>query len=402
MWFPVSAEVSSLFRQQDFFRLWLVGLVVSVVRWLETLAVGVFVYQTTQSAFLVAMLTMLRLLPMGLFGALFGAIAERVDRRTALIVIVLQMMLTSAVLAWLAQSGHLALWHLAVASFLNGVAWATDNPIRRMMIGEVVGPALMGRAMSADVASNNSSRMLGPVVGGVLLATVGLGGTFALSAVLYVFAVVAALRLTYRSPPTLSGSEAVFDRMAEGFACVRASPKLIGALAVTIIYNLFGWPFTSMVPVIALDNLHLGPVGIGVVASMEGIGALCGALAMAVFGRPSHYLRVYVGGVLVYLLMLIVFALVPSPVIAGTALLLAGFGGAGFSIMQATLVYINAPAEMRGRVLGILSLCIGTGPIGFIGIGLAAEAFGSRAATVGMGLIGLAVLALTRRWWKAI
>ena len=69
--------------------------------------------------------------------------------------------------------------------------------------------------------------------------------------------------------------------------------------------------------------------------------------------------------------------------------------------MQATLVYINAPAEMRGRVLGILSVCIGTGPIGFIGIGLAAEAFGARAATVGTGLIGLAVLALTRRWWKA-
>ena len=394
--------MSSLFSQQDFVRLWFVGLVVSVVRWLETLAVGVFVYQTTQSAFLVAMLTMLRVLPLGLFGAPFGALAEHVDRRTALIVIQLHMMLISVVLAVLALAGYLALWHLAVASFLSGVAWATDNPIRRMMIGEVVGPALMGRAMSADVASNNSSRMLGPVVGGVLLAVVGLGGAFALSAVLYASAVVAALRLAYRSPPTPSGSKAVLARMAEGFACVRQSPKLIGALAVTIIFNVFGWPITSLVPVIALDNLHLGPAGIGVLASMEGIGALCGALAVALFGKPSHYLQVYVGGVLVYLFMVIIFALVPSPVVAGSALLLAGFGAAGFSIMQATLVYINAPVEMRGRVLGILSVCIGTGPIGFIGMGLAAEAFGSRAATVGMAFVGVAVLALTRRWWRAI
>jgi Transmembrane secretion effector len=74
--------VSSLFRQPDYFRLWFVGLVASVVRWLETLAVGVFVYQTTDSAFLVAMMTMLLLLPMGLFGALLGAMAERLDRRS--------------------------------------------------------------------------------------------------------------------------------------------------------------------------------------------------------------------------------------------------------------------------------------------------------------------------------
>ena len=392
----------SLFRQPDFFRLWLVGLVASVVRWLETLAVGVFVYQTTPSAFLVAMMTMLRLLPMGLFGALLGAIAERVDRRIALIVVVLQLMLNSVVLAVLAFSGHVALWHLAVASFLNGLGWATDNPVRRMMIGEVVGPELMGRAMSADVVSNNASRMLGPVVGGLLLATVGLGVTFALSALLYIFAVTAALRLTYRNPRIVAGSGAVFARMAEGFACVRRSPKLIATLMITIIYNLFGWPYTSMVPVIGLDNLHLGAAGIGVLASMEGIGALLGAVAMAMFGRPSHYVRVYVGGVFLSVVMLIIFALVPNPIVAGAALLLTGFGAAGFSIMQATLVYINAPAEMRGRVLGILSLCIGTGPIGFIGIGLAAEAFGARAATVGTGLIGLAVLALTRRWWKAL
>ena len=213
---------------------------------------------------------------------------------------------------------------------------------------------------------------------------------------------MAALRLTYRNPGIVVGSGAVFARIVEGFSCVRQSPKLIGTLIITIIFNLFGWPFTSMVPVIGLDNLHLGPAGIGVLASMEGIGAFLGAVAMAMFGRPSHYVRVYIGGVFLYVVMLVIFALMPNPIVAGAALLLAGFGGAGFSIMQATLVYINAPAEMRGRVLGILSVCIGTGPIGFIGIGLAAEAFGAREATVATGVIGLAILVLTRRWWKAI
>src|SRR4051812_200157 len=123
----------------DFWRLWSVGLVVFTVRWLETVAVGVFVYQLSRSAFLVALMTMLRLLPMGLFGAFIGAWAEKIERRITLIVVVMLMLTTSTSLALLAYSGDLAIWHLAAASFLNGLGWATDNPVRRVMIGDVVG-----------------------------------------------------------------------------------------------------------------------------------------------------------------------------------------------------------------------------------------------------------------------
>ena len=109
-----------------------------VVRWLEMLAVGVFAYQATESAFLVAMLTMLRLLPMGLFGAVFGAFAERMERRSTLIFMVLLMMVSSLTIAALGSLGLLEVWPLAIASFVNGLGWATDNPVRRMMIGDAV------------------------------------------------------------------------------------------------------------------------------------------------------------------------------------------------------------------------------------------------------------------------
>jgi MFS family permease len=146
------------------------------------------------------MLTMLRLLPMGLFGAFLGAAADRMDRRLALLLIILSQMATSAVIAALALADAVAVWHLAVASFMNGIAWASDNPVRRAMIGQVAGPARMGAAMSVDVATSNGSRVLGPTLGGVLLATVGLDGAFLLSVVLYAPAVVAVLRLP-RTPP---------------------------------------------------------------------------------------------------------------------------------------------------------------------------------------------------------
>ena len=146
----------------DFWRLWYVGLVVFTVRWVETIAIGVVVYQRTDSAFLVSMMTMLRLLPMGLFGVFLGALAERFDRGRTLIAVVMLMGSTSVVLVILVRTGQLEVWHLAVASFVNGCGWATDNPVRRMMIGEVVGREHMGTAMSLDVGANNASRMVGP------------------------------------------------------------------------------------------------------------------------------------------------------------------------------------------------------------------------------------------------
>src|SRR6185437_7406787 len=108
---------------------------------------------------------------------------------------------TSLSLAALAYAGRLAVWHLAVASFCNGIAWAADNPVRRVMIGDVVGHDRMGAAMSVDVGANNASRMLGPTIGGLLLAEAGISGAFTVSVLCYALALVAALRVRHRSRP---------------------------------------------------------------------------------------------------------------------------------------------------------------------------------------------------------
>jgi MFS family permease len=396
------ARTSVLFANGDFWRLWYAGLVVFVVRWLETLAVAVFVYRATGSPFLVAMMTMLRLLPMGLFGAVLGAVAERIERRSAQIGVIALMGCTSAALAMLAYGGHLAVWQLALASFINGLGWATDNPVRRVMIGEVVGNQKMGVAMSIDVGTNNASRMLGPTMGGILFATVGVGGAFVLSVLLYATSLLVVFGLRYRNGPGQIDGGSMLQRMRDGLTLVRRDRRLIGTLVITVIYNVFGWPFTSMVPVIAQDSLHLTPEWIGIMASMDGIGAFIGATVIALFVGPRFYARTYLCGVISYMLMLTLFALAPQPITAGAALLLTGIGGAAFSIMQATQVYLAAPAEMRSRVLGMLSVCIGIGPIGFVHLGLLADAIGAPWATVTMGIEGLAALALTFRWWRII
>ena len=122
----------------DFWRLWLVGLILFLGRWFDTLAMSVYVYQETRSAFLVSLLMVLRFLPMSLFGMIFADIADRVERRTLLLGINLSLLGCALVLALLQHAGMLAVWHLMVASFIGGLSTAADNPVRRLMMGEVM------------------------------------------------------------------------------------------------------------------------------------------------------------------------------------------------------------------------------------------------------------------------
>ncbi len=217
------------------------------------------------------------------------------------------------------------MWHVALASFVNGIAWTTDNPVRRTMIGEVVGPDRMSAAMSLDVGANNASRMLGPTLGGVLLATFGIGGAFAVSVACYLVAVAAAMRIHHRNSVRPAGVASILERMLEGFMLVRRDRRLIGTLVVTIIYNTFGWPFTSMIPVIGQDNLgsrrrrHRS-------SRQHGRGRRVLRRRRDRPSSPSRriFARLYIGGVFAYLLMLPVFALAPDPLLAGTVLLMTG------------------------------------------------------------------------------
>ena len=181
------------------------------------------------------------------------------------------------------------------------------------------------------------------------------------------------------------------------------SDRRLGAImAVTVIYNVFAWPFTSMIPVIGTDRLLLGPEGVGLLTSIDGVGAFVGCFLLALWLTPGWHARAYVGGTAAYLVGLIGFAAASTPLLAGVALLVTGLAGATFATLQATLVYLAAPIEMRSRILGVLSVCIGTGPIGFVWLGWLADLIGAPEATAITGVMGLLALAATWPLWRRI
>jgi MFS family permease len=391
----------SLLSDAAFLRVWLTGGAAGVLRWLELLAISVYVLETTGSPFLVALLTFLRMAPMFLFGIPAGALADRYDRKRLLIIGLLVLAGAAVALAALAFLGRIALWQIAAGTFLNGIFWASEFPVRRIMLGEIAGPERLSRAMALESATSNATRMLGPALGGVLIQTIGLWGVYALGALLYLACAALVLPVAYRSAGAAAGAS-LLTMLGEAWRFARAERLIVGTLAVTVIVNLWGFAYITMVPVIGERALGLSPALIGVLMSTEGLGAVIGALLVARYDRPRQYTRIYSGSSAAFLLGVLAFALSTSFPLSLALILICGMGIAGFAVMQSTIVFLAAPAAVRSRVMGLLTVAIGAGPIGMLYVGVLADRLGAAAAVASLAIQGLIALALAAWYWPEL
>lgn len=383
-------------RDAQLLRLWGVGMLMSLIRWIEILAFAVFTYDQTKSAMWVASLMMLRLLPLSLFGLALGALASHMSRRWLLIAIHAGLFATCLLLLIASAFGAIEVWHLAAASFVNGIAWAGDMPLRRALMGDLVGHGRMAQAMSLDAVFSNTCRLIGPILGGLLLARGGLQAVLLCATLLYL-PVLAALIGLADPPQGQDGATrpTIHALLLRGLNAARESRPLQATLWITVLFNLFGWPALSMVPVIGRDQLHLHAEGVGLLASLEGIGSLLGALALTSIARHLRHGFVYLGAVLLFLVLQVVFAWSHHVLLTGAVLFAIGVAQTGFAVMQPTLIYTSAPPDRRSEVMGLMTMCIGVAPLGFLAIGWLAERLGAPTAALACAASGLLVVALT-------
>ena len=395
-------RLTELLGDPRYLRLWLIGVLSMAARWMEMLVVGVFAVETTGSPVLVALLVILRMLPLAVFGSIVGTVTDRMAPRRLLRLALLLATLASLAVLGLALSGLAAYWHIALATFLSGVVWTTDMPVRRRLIGDVAGPERIAAAMSLDSATSNATRLIGPLFGGLLYHWLGLGGAFGLAAALYALCLILApgVPAAFLASGAARRPARILGDLGEGFRYLLREPEVRRILWVTVIFNIWGFPFVSMIPVIGTENLGLGAAAIGGLAALEGGGAFLGALLIATRGaRPGSYRRFYFFGTASYVALAFVAGWMTETLPMALVIFCVGLGAAGFSTMQTTLIYGIAPPDMRGRLLGILSLSIGAGVIGFTNIGLMGELFGGANAVrivAAEGLVALVLLGL--RW----
>ena len=384
-----------LFSSPSFLRVWGLGFIGNTMRWLETLAIGIFVYEVTASALLVALMTIARQLPLALFGSFVGPFAERFNRKHLLVLGSTAMTFSVSCLALLAYLSLIEIWHIAILVFVNGTCWTLDYPVRRTLVGEFSGSEKMGAGISLDSATTNITRMLGPFLGGVTYGLLGLEGAFIISAISHFLCVCIACSLVFEFQPLNKKVESYFLLLREGLSLVKRSPQLIGVYVVTIILNVCGFPYASMVPVLGRDVYKVEPALIGILSAAEGAGAFVGALVVAFIIRPGWFNRVYTIGALTFMSGIFFLSLVDEYFVGVSILWMAGLGMAGFGAMQSTLVLTLAPKDARSRLMGVLSVCIGCAPIGLFNLGLLADIFGSQVALTITSSIGLFALLLT-------
>ena len=388
-----------LLTTPSYLRLWLAGGLGNAMRWLELLVAGIFTFQATQSALLVAVVTVARSLPLLLLGAVTGAIGEALNRKAMLAAALFAMAGVSAALFLLAATGSIRIWHIALGGAVAGTLWTTEMSVRRRMVGEVVPLGHVGRAIALDSVTGSLTRLIGPLIGGSVFEAFGLDGCYLLATALYLVAGAIVAGLAFEQAPRRLDLARIPGEIAEGLALARQRPVILGVILVTIVTNVFGFSYSAVVAPLGLDVYGVSPFLVGVLAAAEPLGAVTSGLALAAGWMRMDRPFMMIGGSFLFLAALALASGVASYWPAFLLLLVGGLGTAAFSSMQSTLVLTDAPVTARSRVMGIVSMCIGTGPIGVLAIGALADALGPARAILAMAAAGLVALALAARRW---
>ena len=352
------------------------------------------VLDETGSPFLVALVGFFSMIPLLLFGVFGGVLADRVDRRKLLITSQIMNLVAVITITSLLLSGQFLYWHGYFVALVSGLGWAIDMPSRRSIVLDLIGRARVTNAMALDSVGMHASRMAGPALAGGLIMWVGVAGGFFAIIAMYFASISFMLRL--RPPPRtqLAATTSVTRNLIEGFAYVRTNRVILATVIITVLMNLLLFPYMQMVPVIAKETLEVGPGLMGILMGADGLGAIIGSILIASAGRLRYHGRVYIGGSVIGLFMVFLFARSEWFAMSLPVLILLGLGTAGFGTMQATIVVISASEEMRGRALGLISLAIGAGPVGALMIGALAEQTSPASAIMILASLGLLSLTI--------
>ena len=388
---PLSSVWGTL-RDRDFRLLWLGGGLDNTARWMDAVVMGLLVLELTDSAWQVALLFVMRWLPMLVFAMLSGIIADRANRWLVIMVARAGSVVATAIVLVLVASGEIQPWQMLLASLALGWLYVLEFPSRRSLIYDIVGLRLISNAMSLETINSTIGRFLGPLGAGLLIELSGFTGAYVALVAGYSLALVAIGLMRSRIPVQASRSASVLRNLVTGVNYSLSNPVIRGVLIVTLIMNALAFSVEALFPVVARDHLHVGAGLTGVLISAQAIGSFVAALIIASKGSIKYHGRIFVAGISLQLVCLFLFALSPWYALSFILLLFLGFGSAGFSTMQSTIILISSAPAMRGSALGVLGQCIGVAALGGLAVGAVAELFSAQVAVGISALMGIALL----------
>ena len=378
------------------FQLYFGGQLISVAgTWMQIIAQGWLVYELSHSDLTLGIVGFASAIPSLLVSPWGGVVVDRVPKRRLLVITQASAMMLAFILAFLAFTGVAQVWHVVVLAAGLGLVNAFDGPARQAFVVEMVGREDLPNAIALNSMMFNGARVIGPAIGGLLLATVGADWCFLINGVTFlaVIAGLLAMRIGPHNVRRAPGSP--WKQLTSGLRYAYANKELLALLSLALIFSLFGISYATLLPAFADEVLHAGAAGFGAINSASGIGAVTGALIIATWGDRGQRGRWLAWANLAFPIILLAFAYTASLPIS----LVLAFGlGVGFMLQFTiinTLLQTHVADDMRGRVLSLDTLTFfGFAPFVNLAIGTLAETWGL-SLTIGLSAVIALVLSVS-------
>ncbi len=376
----LNPEVFEAFRTPAFRRMWPAALFGYIGGSMEMTITSWLVLQLTNSPEKVSFLGVSRLAPTLILGLFLGSLADRYSRRNLILISQALVTLFAALMLFRLSVNAVDAWFVIVQVLFVGVSSTLLFSSWRSYCSDVFSPSQLANAMSLDVVAFRAARMIGPLLGGGLIALVGYAWTYALITTLYLGAFLL-MHTVHGDGSYVPRKSAATTKthMGDAFRVIASNRALGAILLLTLVMNLFGFPYEEMVSVFARDVLRVGSTLYGLLGAGAGLASLLGSLAIA-SRRVRRQRTLFSLGAVLTMLALVPFALSSRYWASFLLLSLSGLAGAGFDTMQFTILLQAVPPEIRGRMMGITTLAIGMMPVGILALGQLTEALGPQMA----------------------
>jgi hypothetical protein len=272
--------------------------------------------------------------------------------------------------------------------------WTSEMSTRRRMVGEVAGPHRIVQAIALDSVTSAATRMIGPLLGGFAFQWLHMKGAYTITALVQFGGAFALAGLTHTQVTRRLAIARIPAEILEGLAYARTNSVILLVFGITVVTNAFAFAYQGLVAPLGRGVFHVSPALVGLLAAGEPLGALLGGLLLAGGIIRMNRTLAFAGGSSLFMVGLIVMAVSPSYWLGLLALIVGGFGTAGFGNMQSTLMLTEAPSEMRSRLMGLVTVGIGTGPLGILVAGVLSDHIGPRDAVLMMATLGLLTTAI--------
>ncbi|HET9263522.1 MAG TPA: MFS transporter [Vicinamibacterales bacterium] len=370
---PILQRALAAFTYRDFRVLWMGAFTSTVGTWMQKVAQSWLVLQLTGSTLYLGLDDFLGQLPILLFTLVGGVIADRHDRRRLLLGSQYVQMATAFTLAALVFSNHATIWYILTLSFVAGLAQAFGGPAYQSLIPSLVNKKDLPNAIALNSIQFNLARVVGPLLAGLAMATLGAAGCFSLNGLSFLVVIVALMSLTVRHIPQ-TDRKPILHEMQGGFAYARSQPAIVALTVLAFMTTFLGLPLLTFLPVFARDIFH-GDIGrYSEMMAYSGTGAVVGALVVAWLGRFRHMGMVLLAVQVVFGALIVAFALSRVPWWSNLLLFAAGAALICVFSMTASLVQLIVPDHLRGRVMSIYMVAFRGGmPLGSLASGYVAS-----------------------------